>query len=223
MLKQSPQQPNPTEPTGNQPLSNPQYYDPNLPPSGYYPPGPPEKLELLYSWKAPERPFKKRSREWYTTAGSIIFLLCVILIFIKEWLLITVLMALGFYLYVSTNVKPEEVENYIYNHYIGIGKAQYPWEVLGRFWFDKKYDEEILYIENFNGFPARLSLLVGKAKKQEIVSILEQYLLQEKPEKTQMELAGEWLQRKVPLETSSQPQTQSSSSKKPKSSSSPKK
>lgn len=176
-----------------------------------------EPLKIFLQWESPIRPFKKREREFYTTAGSIIFLVCIILLFIKEFLLIMVLISLAFFLYILNTVKPEKVRHEISNKGIKTGTLSTPqtaqpeqansngklifWDQLGRFWFDKQWDDEILYIENYSGFPSRLMILLGEVKKQDIEKILSQYLIQEKPEKTQIERAGEWLQKKIPLET----------------------
>jgi hypothetical protein len=51
---------------------------------------------VLLEWISPSRIFKPRSREFYRTVGSIIFLLAVILVFVREFLLIGVILALFF-------------------------------------------------------------------------------------------------------------------------------
>ena len=56
----------------------------------------PEPEQSLYSWKAPARLYKKRSREFYSTVAALVILLSVILMFAKEFLLIGVILALGF-------------------------------------------------------------------------------------------------------------------------------
>lgn len=159
-------------------------------------------LKDLLVWKSPARPFKPRDREFYTTAGSIIFLVCVILLFIKEFLLIMVLMALAFLVYILSTVKPEEVDHKITTRGIVTVQKAYPWEQLGRFWFETKFHDQVLMIENFVGLPTRLMLLIHEPDKKQIEALLKQYLIKEKPEKTQIEKAAEWLQKKVPLETS---------------------
>ncbi|NMC36113.1 hypothetical protein GYA49_03625 [Candidatus Beckwithbacteria bacterium] len=160
-----------------------------------------EPLKILLTWKAPIRPFKKRNREYFTTAGSIIFLICIILLFVKEFLLVLALIALSFLVYIMGTVEPEEVEHKLTNKgIITLGKT-YFWEQLGRFWFEKKFNDEVLMIENFIGIPSRLMLLLGKQDKIQIKAILDKYLLQEKPELSQVEKMSKWLGEKVPLET----------------------
>ena len=123
------------------------------------------------------------------------------MLFIKEWGLIIVLLALGFMTYALSTVKPEKVKHQISDKGIKSGSKLYPWEALGRFWFDKKWQYDLLYIENFMGFPPRIMMVIDSKDKAQIQKILSQILEFEKPEKTKMEKAGDWLVKKFPLET----------------------
>ena len=67
----------------------------------------------MLSWEATVRPFKKRDREYYSTIAAIVFLLAVILLFLKEWLLIAVMVALMFVAYVLATVVPEKTTHEI--------------------------------------------------------------------------------------------------------------
>jgi hypothetical protein len=158
-------------------------------------------LKELLSWSSPIRPFQKRSREFYTTVGSIVFLVCVILLFIREFLLIMVLVALSFFLYAIGTIKPEEIEHIITNKYIKTGGKQFLWGNLGSFWFENRFGSKILLVENNFGFPSRLMLVLGRETEDSVRKVFSQYLPQATPEKTQFEKAGDWLQKKVPLET----------------------
>ncbi|NMB57322.1 hypothetical protein GYA19_05320, partial [Candidatus Beckwithbacteria bacterium] len=163
------------------------------------------KTQVLFSWKALSRPFKVRTREFYTTAGSIIFLLCIIFIFLKEFLLVMAIIAFSFFVYILSTVKPEEVENQITNKGIFNAGKLYFWDQLGRFWFGDSYDSRVLFIENFEGLPPRLILLINHKDEENITTILKKYLINQKPTKSQLEKAGEWLVKKVPLESTTKP------------------
>lgn len=161
-----------------------------------------EPLKTLLEWSAPERPFKRRDREYFTTIGAIVFLLAVILLFLQEWLLIAVIIALLFVVYIMATIEPRKVEHKITNRGITTGGKMYRWGQLGRFWFGEKWGGKILYIENFLGLPGRLILLLGEIKEEQVKEILSDYLSFEEPEKTWVDNASEWLSRRVPLETS---------------------
>ncbi|OGV89609.1 hypothetical protein A2Z41_02690 [Microgenomates group bacterium RBG_19FT_COMBO_39_10] len=163
----------------------------------------PRTLKTLLAWKAPERHFKKRTREYFTTIGAIIFLIGVILLFLQEWLLIVVMVALVFVAYILSTVTPREVEHQLTNRGIVTGGRRYYWEQLGRFWFSERWDQEALIVETFFGLPGRLILLLGEFKKDQVKKILSEYLLFEEPEKTWIDNASDWISRRVPLESSS--------------------
>lgn len=163
----------------------------------------PEPLKTLLAWSAPERPFKKRGREYFTTVGAIVFLIGVILLFLKEWFLIVVMIALMFVAYIMATVEPRKVEHKITNQGIVTGGRRYRWEELGRFWFTEKWGKKILHVENLFSLPRQLLMLLEEMKQEQIKKILSDYLPFEEPEKTWVDNASEWLSRRVPLESSS--------------------
>ncbi|MFH1289766.1 MAG: hypothetical protein ABIH88_03565, partial [Patescibacteria group bacterium] len=61
-------------------------------------------LKTLLSWKAPSRVFKRRDKDYFTTLGSIVFLVIIILFFLKEWFLILAIIAFAFVTYVLATV-----------------------------------------------------------------------------------------------------------------------
>jgi len=163
----------------------------------------PEPLKILLQWRAPTRPFKKRDREYFTTVGAIVFLLIVILLFLKEWFLILAIIAMAFVAYILATVQPGEAEHKITNRGIITGGRTYFWEELNQFWFSQRWDQKILHVETLVRFPRRLMLLLGEISQDQFEKILSQYLPLEEPEKTWMDNASEWLSRRVPLERSS--------------------
>src|SRR3989344_4772093 len=87
----------------------------------------PKEEKVLLSWRAAGRPFKKRDKEYYTTIGAIVFLVAIILLFLKEWLLIAVMIALAFVSYVLASVPPEEAKHELTNKGIRTGDKLYRW------------------------------------------------------------------------------------------------
>ena len=160
----------------------------------------PVELKTLLRWQAPMRPFKKRDREYYTTIAAIVFLLAVILLFLKEWLLIAVMVALMFVAYVLATVKPESVEHEINTMGVLTGEKTYKWSELERFWFSKKWKDTILHIDTNLRFPGRLMMLLSDQDEKKIKDILAKYVQFEVPEETFMDRSAKWLQDKVPLE-----------------------
>ncbi len=158
------------------------------------------QIKILLSWKAPSRVFKRRGRDFWTTVGSIAFLVAIILFFIKEWLLIIVVAALIFVYYILSSVAPEEIEHQITTRGVRMAGKEYPWEVLGRYWFAEKWDQKVLYIEVVGLLPGRLELLLDKENEEEAQDILVKYLVEEIPPSSFLERASDWLSKKIPLE-----------------------
>lgn len=161
-------------------------------------PGPAKEL---LSWPAPARPFKKRDKEYFSTIGAIVFLLVVILFFIKEWLLIAVIISFLFVSYVLASVPPGEVSHRLTTKGVVTGGKTYKWQWFNRFWFSDKWHYKILHLEAVNLFPRQLQLVLKNDQENEIKKIVEKYLVLEKPKKTLVDKAADWLTKKVPLES----------------------
>lgn len=163
---------------------------------------PVREVKTLLSWKAPIRPFKTRNREFWTTVLSIAFLLAIILIFIKEWLLIAVIAAIIFVYYVLSSVPPEEIEHRITNRGVRFAGNEYLWEEISQFWISEKWGQKILNLETKFRFPGRLELLFKIEDEGKILEILKKYLPEEAPPSSFLDRASSWLAKKVPLEIS---------------------
>lgn len=157
-----------------------------------------EKIEL--AWEAPARPFKKRDREYYTTIAIIVFLLSLILFFAGQFLVIAVVLSLGFVSYVLASVPPEMVHISVSTFGIHIGDQMYYWQELGRFWFSEKYKANLMHVETARAFPAQLAILLGDQNMDEVKKVMLKYAMFEKPRPTWLDNAANWMQKKFPLE-----------------------
>lgn len=161
----------------------------------------PPPAKTLLVWQAPTRPFKKRDKEYFSTIAAIVFLLVIILFFIKEWLLIGVVIALMFVSYVLATVPPEKITYKITTRGVVIGDKTYKWSQLRRFWFSTKWNSQIICFETLMVFPRQLRLVLGGEKKEEVKKIVEKYLIYEEPKKSLIDKTAVWLEEKVPLES----------------------
>jgi len=156
-------------------------------------------LKTLLEWKSPARPFKKRSKEFFSTVLTIAALIVIILVFLKEWFAILAVAAFVFLVFVTGKIPPEEVEHKITTRGIVTGGKEFRWEQLGRFWFEEKYGQKILLVENFT-FPSVLMMVVGPVEEKKLKEILLDYLPQETPPQTWLDKASQWLTTKISLE-----------------------
>jgi hypothetical protein len=156
-------------------------------------------LKTLLEWKAPARPFKKRSKEFFSTVLTIAALIVIILVFLKEWFAILAVAAFVFLVFVTGKIPPEEVEHKITTRGIVTGGKEFRWEQLGRFWFEERYGQKILCVENFTA-PQVLMMVVGPVEEKKLKEILLDYLPQETPPQTWLDKASQWLSIKISLE-----------------------
>lgn len=179
-----------------------EYYD-EYDYSGYFPDIlKPMPEQLLYEWQAQSRPFKKHNRNYYTTIAVIVLLISLILIFSGQFLPMAVVCAVAFLAYVINSVPPQDIVYQITTYGIRMGDKLYYWELMRRFWYGSKYDQELLYIDIVE-FPDRITLVLGKAEKDIISAVLSEVLLLEKPPLTVYERVAQWLQEKFPLDLDS--------------------
>lgn len=159
---------------------------------------------ILLEWESLSRPFKPRTKEFYKTSAALVFLLSVILIFIGEFLLIGVIVALFFVMYVLSTVPPEKIKHRVTNLGIETGGNFHKWEEMREFWFDEKYGQKLLVVRMVLNFPTHLQILLGEVDEEKLKrAISENVPFKEKPERTFLDQASEWLGKKIPLERTS--------------------
>jgi len=155
--------------------------------------------ETFLSWSSPSRLFKKRDKEYFTNIGAIVFLLIVILVFAREFLLIAAVVSVVFLIYVLSTVPPENVNNKITNLGIESAGHYYRWEELGEFWFEEQWGQVMLIIRPIYG--PRIIVLLGDQDKKRVRELLAEHVpFREKPEKSWVDNASTWITEKIPLE-----------------------
>lgn len=159
-----------------------------------------EKREEVYlEWTSPSRLFKKRDREYFVNIAAIVFLLCVILVFAREFVLIAAVLSIVFLVYVLSTVPPEEVKHRLTN--LGIESAGhfYRWEILAEFWFEEQWGQTLLVLRPF--FAPRVIILLGTQDRSHIRELIAKHIpFREQPERSWVDNAARWLTQKIPLE-----------------------
>jgi len=155
--------------------------------------------EVLLAWSSPSRLFKKRDKEYFTNIGAIVFLLIIILVFAREFLLIAAVISIVFLIYVLSTVPPEDVSHRITNLGIESAGHYYRWEELSEFWFEEQWGQALLILRPV--FGTRIIILLGVQDKALVRKLIAQYIpFREKPEKSWVDNASSWLSKKIPLE-----------------------
>ncbi|MDO8451452.1 MAG: hypothetical protein Q7S76_01135 [bacterium] len=158
-----------------------------------------KREEVYAAWDAPSRLFKKRDKEYFTNIGAIVFLLTIILVFAREFLLIAAVLSVVFVVYVLSTVPPEEMHHKITNLGIETGGAFYRWEDIGDFWMEEQWGQHYLVIRPV--LAPRLIVLLGHQSREKIREYVARHIpFRDKPQRNWVDNAANWLTQKIPLE-----------------------
>ena len=141
--------------------------------------------DLIYKWNAPTRVYLKRDKQWYWTMLLIVLIVAVFLLYIKEYVLILVVLSILFVLYVSSIVPPENTEHQITTLGIRTLSELYTWDMLKDFWVSYKNGREVLNIDTNVTSPTRLIMLFSSEDKSKIIEALKKKIKYMDPFKKQ--------------------------------------
>lgn len=166
-----------------------------------------ENPQLIFSWKAPLRPYKKRSALLIRFYLAVAALLSAIVFFFGDKILLLPIWTLLFLFYVLTITPPPEVENKITKFGIETAGVTLRWEVLSHFYFGKRFGFHTLTIVSRPPFFYHIYLVVPNEEiKKQLVQILSEHLIyQEKPSKSLTDKLSDWLSNLIPQEEESTP------------------
>lgn len=145
---------------------------------------------VLLTWKAPERLFKKKSREFYRKIIVIIIFFMLLLLIIKEFILIALLAVFFFVVYVFHTIPPKTIQHEITTNGINYASEhKYSWTELDSFFIEKKDGVNILNVNTVKTFPGRLFMILGdEVSSAEVSELLNRYIsVTENPELTMMD------------------------------------
>ena len=156
--------------------------------------------KILFEWEAAERPFKRRNRDFWITAISILVLVSVVLIFAKEFFLIVALGSALFLYYVQSTVPPSVVKNRITNRGVYFGEIFYPWDNLVSFWFGKSLDSQMIFFETALRFPPQVSLVILPKDQIKLKELIIKKLPLIKNPPGFVDKLTNWFAKRLPLE-----------------------
>lgn len=156
-----------------------------------------EPEKELISWSAPARPFKRRDRQFYVTVFAIAAIIGLVLFLVEGWVPVVLIISLVFLFYIMSTVEPESIVYKVTNKGVKMADKRTDWNVLGRFWFTKRFDNELLIIESF-AIPGRVELVVDPTKKEDIEREISKFLTQEEIPPSYFDNASSWFSRHLP-------------------------
>lgn len=159
----------------------------------------PKEEEVYAAWTSPSRLFKKRDREFFVNILAIVFLLSVILVFVREFVLIATVLSIVFLIYVLSTVPPEDVNHRITNLGIESTGHFYRWEEFADFWFEEQWGQHMVVLRPF--MSPRMIILLGSEKQEKIREIIARHIpFREEPDRSWVDNAARWISEKIPLE-----------------------
>lgn len=162
----------------------------------------PEALnpQVVYSWKAPLRAYKKRSKKVLRFYIAVALLLTAIIFFLGDRILIIPIWSILFLFYVLTITPPPQVENKITKFGIETAGITLRWEVLSHFYFTYRFGFTILTIVthapyNFHSY----MVIPSDTIKRQVMRILAEHIVyQDKPSLTFTDRMIHWLSYLIP-------------------------
>lgn len=156
--------------------------------------------QTVFSWKAPLRPFKKRSKIIIRFYFAVALLLSLIVFFFGDKILFIPIWALLFLFYVLTVTPPPEVENKITHFGIETAGITLRWEALSHFYFSHRFDYHVLTLVSHAPYFYHAYLVVQDDEiKNKLIALLSAHLIyQEKPQKGLSDKLVDFLSRLIP-------------------------
>lgn len=156
--------------------------------------------QIVFSWKAPIRPYKKRSRLVLRFYLAVALLLSLIVFFFGDKILVIPIWAVLFLFYVLTITPPPEIENKITKFGLETAGLTLRWEVLSHFYFSKRFGFYVLTVISHAPYFYHAYLVVpDEDVKKNLMLILSEHLIyQEKPNRTLTDKMIDWFSKLIP-------------------------
>lgn len=139
--------------------------------------------QVLYSWKAPLRAYKKRSKYVLRFYLAVALLLTAIIFFLGDQVLIVPIWAILFLFYVLTITPPPLIENRITKFGIETAGITLRWEILSHFYFTTRFNFSILTLVTQAPYYMHAYMVLPSDKiKKDVMKILAEHIVyQENP------------------------------------------
>lgn len=163
-------------------------------------------FQVLHEWKAPDRPFRKKDRSYFTTVFILVLVFTPFAWIFAGITAVLALWALGFAVYVFNLVPPQDVRYRLSTQGVTIDDQFYHWNELDSFWISKKEAQKVLHIPTHLSMPSMLMLVVPEDQEDAVSRICARYLpFREIPPRSFIEKMADALQKHFPLENTPKP------------------
>lgn len=162
----------------------------------------PSNPQMLFSWKAPLRPYKKRSRLIVRFFFALALLVSLIVFFFGDRILIVPILSLLFLFYVLTVTPPPDVEHTVTTFGIETGGVSLRWEFLSHFYFTRKFGFDMMtVVSNAPYFYHAYMVIPDVETKKKVMALLSKHLMyMEKPHRNITDKIVDFLSNLIPEE-----------------------
>lgn len=161
----------------------------------------PYALVTLSEWTAPGRPFKKRSKSYFSSILLIAFLVEIVLFLFSQYALMAVVGSLVFLAFALATTPPPNFHYRISTEGVMVEDHFFLWKELYDFYFKKRAGQNILHIRTYTMYPGEVTVTLGDMTEEHIKKTLLPYLpYREYIKPTFMEKSADWLTKNFPLE-----------------------
>ena len=156
-----------------------------------------EPEKTLFNWTEAARPFKKRDRDFWITIVIIVAISGLVLFLVEGFMPVMLIISLVFLFYILNTIEPGNIDYKISNKGVRVAEKLNEWRLLGRFWFTKRFNNDLLVFET-STIPGRLELVINPANKGKIKEKLARYLVEEEAPPSGLDKAANWFAKKLP-------------------------
>jgi hypothetical protein len=161
----------------------------------------PHEVNTLLAWKAPGRPYKKRSRSYFASLLLLTVLIEIILFLFSQYALMAVVVSLVFLAFALALTPPGDFQYRISTQGITVEDHFFLWTELYDFYFKKRGGIDVLHIRTYAMIPGELTLTLGSVTEAHVKHAMLPYLpYREYIKPTMMEKSADWLSKNFPLE-----------------------
>ena len=161
----------------------------------------PYAVKTLLAWKAPGRPYKKRTKSYFTSLLLLALLVEIILFLFSQYALMAVVGSLVFLALALALTPPGDFNYRISTEGIMVEDHFFLWDELYDFYFKRRNGMDILHIRTYAMVPGELTLTLGELTAEHVRQALLPYLpYREYVKPTMMEKSADWLSKNFPLE-----------------------
>jgi hypothetical protein len=137
-----------------------------------------EHDQVLYSWRAPLRPYRKRSTRLIRFFVALALVLSVFVLFVGDLVTLLPMWALLFLFYIFAVTPPPLVETKLTRFGIESSGILMRWDVLSHYYFVRRFGYTVLVVVTYGPYFAHSYFVVPNEQIQsELVAILAKHLM----------------------------------------------